>query len=261
MPRSRYRFVSADVKIVHRWVRMKFHDKQWPKQWPHVAAWDAFPLERPTAKKLQTWCEQFLNAAQWKQLHAVIRASRRDKDATQTVRLSRQASNLLHALAKRDGLTLSETVLRYLTEILNPPPMVAPAPIVAPEVTAKPARKKKAKATEAVTPVVVMPATPPEPVKKVMKVELHMRVENNNKFVRGKKKAREEIERYVLRYYGMEKPRKDGWEYILSIPYENDEDLEKTIYDILGEASMQADLRHCFIETDVVSVDDPERSW
>jgi hypothetical protein len=80
--------------------------------------------------------------------------------------------------------------------------------------------------------------------------------------VRGKKKAREEIEQYVLSHYQMEKPEQDGWEYVLSIPYHTDEELDEIIYrDILQEAAFHADMRHCFIETDVVSLDDPDRSW
>jgi hypothetical protein len=59
----------------------------------------------------------------------------------------------------------------------------------------------------------------------------------------------------------MEKPYKDRGEYLLSIPYDTDEELDKTIYDILGEAASTADDRHCFIETDVMAVDDPDRSW
>ncbi len=55
----------------------------------------------------------------------------------------------------------------------------------------------------------------------------------------------------------MEKPDKDGWEYILTIPYKTDEDLDRIIYDdILGEAHSIADLRNGFIEADVVSLDD-----
>ena len=97
---------------------------------------------------------------------------------------------------------------------------------------------------------------------KVMRVELHLEVENNNKFVRGKNKSREDIEWRVLSRYHMEKPRKDGWEYILTIPYETDEELDRIIYeDILGEANRIADMRNGFIEADVRSLDDPERSW
>jgi hypothetical protein len=97
---------------------------------------------------------------------------------------------------------------------------------------------------------------------KVMKVSVWLRVEGNNKYVRGKKKAREEIEAFVLRQYGMEKLQADGWEYVLSIPYETDEELDETIYqDILGEAENIAERRLCFIEADVTSLDDPDRSW
>lgn len=103
---------------------------------------------------------------------------------------------------------------------------------------------------------------PPAPPPKVMKVKLWLRVENNSKFVRGKGKAREEIEQYVLSRFAMEKPDKQGWEYILSIPYTTDEELDRIIYEeIVAEAERTADLRHCFTEGDMVSVDDPDRSW
>lgn len=104
--------------------------------------------------------------------------------------------------------------------------------------------------------------SPPAPLSKVMKVKLWLRVENNSKFVRGKGKAREEIERCVLSRFAMEKPDRKGWEYVLSIPYTTDVELDRIIYEeILAEAERTADLRHCFIEADVVAVDDPERSW
>ena len=38
-----------------------------------------------------------------------------------------------------------------------------------------------------------------------LKVTLHLRVDNNNKFVRGKKLSREDIEQFVLSQYGMRK--------------------------------------------------------
>lgn len=97
---------------------------------------------------------------------------------------------------------------------------------------------------------------------KVMKVKLWLSVENNSKFVRGKGKARDEIERSVLSSFAMQKADKNGYEYTLSIPYTTDEELDNIIYrDILGQASSIADCRNCFIEGDVVSVDDPERTW
>lgn len=101
---------------------------------------------------------------------------------------------------------------------------------------------------------------PPQP--RVMRVELHLRVENNSKFVRGKTQSRREIEEEVLSRYTMEKPHKDGWNYILTIPYETDEELDRIIYeDILAEAHRIADWRNGFIEADVTSLDDPDRGW
>jgi hypothetical protein len=96
---------------------------------------------------------------------------------------------------------------------------------------------------------------------KTIKVELYLRVENNSKFVRGKGRVRDEIERYVLRQYSMEK-HPNGVEYTLIIPYETEEQLERIIYqDILQEAASTADARYCFIEADVSALDDSGRHW
>ncbi len=106
-------------------------------------------------------------------------------------------------------------------------------------------------------------AKQPQPApSKVMKVNCWLRVENNNKHIRGKKKVREEIEDRVLSRYQMTKDRPDGWEYQLSIPYDTDKDLDETIYDdILYMANWIAESRYCFIESHFVAVDDPDRSW
>ena len=110
-----------------------------------------------------------------------------------------------------------------------------------------------------------MPANvqPPDPAPpKVMKVNLWLHVENNNKHIRGKTKARAEIEQWVLSRYRMTKDRPDGCEYELAIPYQTDPELDAIIYDdIIGEADRIADSSHCFIEADVSSIDDPDRTW
>jgi len=116
MPRPRYQIADADVAVVHRWVRSKFRETA--------------PLNNPTAEQLQQWCDRCLEAAQWKQLHAVIRAARRNAShQTRTVRLSTRASALLHDLADREQLTLSETIERYLPAVTMPPTHQAPPPI------------------------------------------------------------------------------------------------------------------------------------
>jgi probable addiction module antidote protein len=104
---------------------------------------------------------------------------------------------------------------------------------------------------------------PPPPTKsKVLKVTLWLRVERNSKFVRGKTRAREDIEDYVLSHYDMKKLWADGSEYELTIPYDTDEELDDIIdRDILQAASLQADMRNCFIEADMLALDGSERSW
>src|SRR5262245_35506491 len=84
MPRPRYQLTEADVPVVHRWVQAKVRDTS-------HAAWDQFPHEHPTATRLQQWCDHYLDATQWTQLQAVIRAARRDAGQTRTVRLSTHA--------------------------------------------------------------------------------------------------------------------------------------------------------------------------
>ncbi len=96
---------------------------------------------------------------------------------------------------------------------------------------------------------------------KKLKVEVWLRVERNNKYVRGQGEARDEIERHVFSQYKMKKLQPNGWDYELTIPYHSDEELEKTVHEILAEASRTADLRNCFIEADVRALDGSERYW
>lgn len=99
------------------------------------------------------------------------------------------------------------------------------------------------------------------PKQKTLKVRVHLIVENNNKFVRGKSRSRKDIEDYVFSNYNMYKPDPKGYEYEITIPYANEKDLENTIYEIISEASSAADLRNGFIEADVFAMDGSDRSW
>lgn len=106
----------------------------------------------------------------------------------------------------------------------------------------------------------ISPKVEPEPTVKTTRVHLWLRVENNNKFVRRKQQVRETIERVCLSRYGMQKQHKDGWEYELTISYQDDQDLDKQIEDLLDEMHSEADLECCFIEADVTEIG-TERSW
>ena len=83
-------------------------------------------------------------------------------------------------------------------------------------------------------------------------------MENNSKFVRGRKRAKENIERYCLEPYGMK--RLESGNYELVIPYRNDDELDKTVHDLLTEVSQEADMRNCFIEADAWE-EGTERRW
>ena len=89
-------------------------------------------------------------------------------------------------------------------------------------------------------------------IQKFEKVELRLYVENNSKWVRGKKRSVEEIERYVLSRFEYEKPA--AGDYIVTIPYTDDADLDATIDEIFSEAWRIADSRHCFVEADARSL-------
>lgn len=79
-------------------------------------------------------------------------------------------------------------------------------------------------------------------------VELSLRVENNSKFIRRKKKVREQIEYWCLSEYNYHKPFKDRGYYELTIPYETEEDLERKIDELCMEMFNIADDDYCFIE-------------
>ena len=83
---------------------------------------------------------------------------------------------------------------------------------------------------------------------KIAKLEVSLNVENNSKFVRGKTKAREYIEDEWISQYDMFKPEKDGWDYILKVPYSSQKDLEETVCEIMAEAQSTADMKNCFVE-------------
>lgn len=98
---------------------------------------------------------------------------------------------------------------------------------------------------------------------KTIRVKLYLGVARNTKHIRSqsKDKAREEIERYVLSYFDMEK-LETGDQYRLTIPYETDEELDTIIYqEIVAEAERIADERHCSTDVSVVALDEPDRIW
>lgn len=82
----------------------------------------------------------------------------------------------------------------------------------------------------------------------IAKIRLWLRIENNNKFVRGKSKVRKEVEQYLQYDFNME--MNSANEYVFFVPYKDREDLTKQVEDIICEIANTADWRNCFIEAE-----------
>lgn len=59
----------------------------------------------------------------------------------------------------------------------------------------------------------------------------------------------------------MTKHDKEGWEYELTIPYENDNELDDKIKKMFQKMDSEANLRNCFIEADITAMDGSNSSW
>jgi DNA invertase Pin-like site-specific DNA recombinase len=90
------------------------------------------------------------------------------------------------------------------------------------------------------------------------KIVLTLRIENNSKFVRGKKRTIENIERYCLGSYSAE--RMPSGEYVLTVPYRSDEDLDAIVNELLNDIATEADNRNCFSESDA-HLEGSDRYW
>ncbi len=85
-------------------------------------------------------------------------------------------------------------------------------------------------------------------VEQVAAVTLRLAVENNSKFVRGRKRAKENIECYCLEPLGVK--RLGSGNYELTVPYQSDEELDKAVHDLLSEIIQETEMRNCSIEVD-----------
>jgi DNA invertase Pin-like site-specific DNA recombinase len=93
---------------------------------------------------------------------------------------------------------------------------------------------------------------------RVATIRLTLRIENNNKFVRGKKRALENVERYCLEAFDAK--RLANGEYDLKVPYSSEKNLDKQMNDLLGDIASEADDRHCFSESEA-RMEGTDRSW
>ncbi|MDA8095162.1 MAG: resolvase-like protein [Betaproteobacteria bacterium] len=93
---------------------------------------------------------------------------------------------------------------------------------------------------------------------KVATILLTLRIENNSKFVRGKKRTIENVERLYLEEYDAK--RRPNGEYELKVPYARDADLDEAVNDLLSDIASDADDRHCFSESEA-RMEGTDRHW
>jgi len=93
----------------------------------------------------------------------------------------------------------------------------------------------------------------------VATIRLYLVVENNNRHLRGKKRATDNIVRFVLPVYGETRHLQRN-EYQIKIPYRDDADLDKIMDDLLYEIWWEADLRNGFSESEA-SLEGGDRTW
>jgi hypothetical protein len=103
------------------------------------------------------------------------------------------------------------------------------------------------------------PDISPAPPIKTATICLSLYVERNSKFIRGKKRVWETIEHHILPAYEVKRLREG--EYELTIPYQDDADLDSQVNELLSDLATAADDRNCFLQECGAHEKDGERSW
>ena len=98
--------------------------------------------------------------------------------------------------------------------------------------------------------------------KKFIRVQLSLDIENNTKYVRGKKKVIEEIENWFLPDYGPTYKKLGNQQYILKVEYKNKKDLDNLMNQLLLKIYRTTDDKHCFSDsTSIQSLDEEDIYW
>jgi macrodomain Ter protein organizer (MatP/YcbG family) len=112
MARPRYTVTNEDKTIVEKYIADRLAES--PHWIDNALARNNFKQAKHSAGTLNSWCEQWLNGEQWRQLKGAVRMARKrqrdktgDRDPVVNVSLSRPAWRRLRDLAKYEGLTLS----------------------------------------------------------------------------------------------------------------------------------------------------------
>lgn len=117
MARPRYTLSEDDLPAAKAYVQRKLATQ--PDWLDNLQAEEEWAQVKRDPLTLGHWCERWLNEAQWRQLKAALRAARKrhrdhsgTRDPAVNVTLSRPAWLILSALARQDGLTFSDWLIR-----------------------------------------------------------------------------------------------------------------------------------------------------
>ena len=117
MAGAKYVITAADLRAARAYLQRKLALEPFWLEPPQ--AHDHFPQQSRDPVTLNQWCERWLDQRQWQQLKAAVRAARKrqrqqvgNEGPPVHVTLSRPAWSVLADLAKHDGVTLSEFILR-----------------------------------------------------------------------------------------------------------------------------------------------------
>ena len=203
-------------------------------------SFEKIPLEPDDQFKiaLKNWLDRFVSKKNWQRCLATLRQIQANKkNEIKSIKISKETYDLVKNYADTLGLSIDKALKKAMeSQVLE-----AKGDVLKENIFIS-LKEEVAPKTE-----------------KTIQVKLNLYVENNSKFVRGKKKAKEYIDDFLSDYQA-KKLKNDEGSYILTIIYDDEEDLEKTISDIYSEISFLADLRNCYVEADICSLDG-ERSW
>jgi macrodomain Ter protein organizer (MatP/YcbG family) len=121
MARERYTITDEDLGFAVSYLSRKLKDGYWLSDdvSRETKAERAYEKAKRDAVTLTEWGEKWLSSSQWTQLKNAVRAARRrqadlSRDPPKHVTLSHRAWLMLHELAERDGVTLSELIEKKL---------------------------------------------------------------------------------------------------------------------------------------------------
>ena len=124
MPRQKYAITQTDFRFARQYLSRKLNeDYDWLAGSPLeedsgvAGERDFHKIRKP--EELTEWGEQWLSREQWEQLKTAIRAARKRRrdqsgEGTKHLTVSWRAWSILHDLAKRDGVTISEVIVSRL---------------------------------------------------------------------------------------------------------------------------------------------------